>query len=196
MSPAAVQAELTSSIVPSGSISTVGDGSASITPVTRSAWARPAPSERTSGGSCGSVVARVIPCLPVRRVRRPRLAVTFGVRRHRCPLSGRSRPERVTAGSGLDPLLWCERVITPGRAACMSDSTTIQLGGEEYLVQREGDTLRLGRQVGGDTTWLDEIDVAQLPGPAREALERGEHSDQTPQTALLGVVRAEVDRGA
>jgi len=78
----------------------------------------------------------------------------------------------------------------------MSDTTTIQLGGEEYLVQREGEVLRLGRQVGGDTTWLDEVEVSRLPGPAREALDRGEHDDQTLQTALLGVVRAEVDRGA
>jgi hypothetical protein len=78
----------------------------------------------------------------------------------------------------------------------MSDSTTIELGGEEYLVQREGEALRLGRQVGDETIWLDDIDVSQLPGPAREALDRGEHTDQTLQTALLGVVRAEVDRGA
>jgi hypothetical protein len=78
----------------------------------------------------------------------------------------------------------------------MSDSTTIQLGGETYQVQREGGKLRLGRQVGGDTIWLQDIDVSRLPGPAREALDRGEHSDQTLQTALLGVVRAEVDRGA
>jgi hypothetical protein len=77
----------------------------------------------------------------------------------------------------------------------MSDSTTIELGGEEYLVQREGDLLRLGRQVGDDTTWLDDVEVSQLPAPAREALDRGEHSDQTLQTALLGVVRAEVNRG-
>jgi hypothetical protein len=78
----------------------------------------------------------------------------------------------------------------------MSDSTAIELGGEKYLVQREGAALRLGRQVGGETIWLDDIDVDQLPGPAREALDRGEHTDQTLQTALLGVVRAEVDRGA
>jgi hypothetical protein len=77
----------------------------------------------------------------------------------------------------------------------MSVSTTIELGGEEYLVQRDGDVLRLGRQVGGDTTWLDDLDVQQLPEPARAALDRGEHSDQTLQTALLGVVRAEVNRG-
>jgi hypothetical protein len=77
----------------------------------------------------------------------------------------------------------------------MSDSTTIELGGEEYLVQRDGDSLRLGRQVGGDTTWLDEVDVSQLPAPAREALDRGDHADQTLQTALLGVVQAEVNRG-
>ena len=78
----------------------------------------------------------------------------------------------------------------------MSDSTTIELGGEQYQVQREGESLRLGRQVGDDTVWLDDIDVSRLPGPAREALERGEHTDQTLQTSLLGVVRAEVDRGA
>jgi len=78
----------------------------------------------------------------------------------------------------------------------MSESTTIQLGGEQYLVQREGEVVRLGREVGGETTWLDDIDLSALPGPAREALERGEHTDQTLQTALLGVVRAEVDRGA
>ena len=35
-------------------------------------------------------------------------------------------------------------------------------------MQREGDALRLGRQVGGDTVWLDDIEVGQLPGPARE----------------------------
>ena len=77
----------------------------------------------------------------------------------------------------------------------MSESTTIELGGEQYLVQREGGTLRLGRQVGGETIWLDDIEVSQLPGPAQEALERGEHSDATLQTALLGVVNAEVNRG-
>ena len=78
----------------------------------------------------------------------------------------------------------------------MSEPTTIELGGERYLVQREGDSLKLGREVGGDTTWLDEIPVSALPEQAQRALERGEHSDPTLQTALLGVVRAEVDRGA
>jgi hypothetical protein len=78
----------------------------------------------------------------------------------------------------------------------MSESTTIELGGEQYQVQREGGALKLGRQVGDDTVWLDDIEVSQLPGPAQEALERGEHTDVTLQTALLGVVRAEVDRGA
>jgi len=77
----------------------------------------------------------------------------------------------------------------------MSDPTTIELGGEEYQVQWAGDALRLGRQVGGGTTWLDDIDVTQLPGPAQEALARGEHTDPTLQTALLGVVGAEVNRG-
>ncbi|WP_222195986.1 hypothetical protein [Modestobacter italicus] len=77
----------------------------------------------------------------------------------------------------------------------MSESTTIELGGEQYQVQREGDALKLGRQVGGDTVWLDDIEVGQLPGPAQDALARGDHTDQTLQTALLGVVQAEVNRG-
>lgn len=62
-------------------------------------------------------------------------------------------------------------------------------------MRREGDALTLGRQVGGETTWLDDLDVRQLPGPAQEALDRGDHDDQTLQTALLGVVQAEVNRG-
>ncbi|WP_369136931.1 hypothetical protein [Modestobacter versicolor] len=78
----------------------------------------------------------------------------------------------------------------------MDGSTTIELGGEQYLVQRDGGALRLGRQVGGETVWLDDIAVSDLPGPAQEALESGEHADTTLQTALLGVVRAQVDRGA
>ncbi|WP_299954186.1 hypothetical protein [uncultured Modestobacter sp.] len=77
----------------------------------------------------------------------------------------------------------------------MSESTTIELGGEEYQVQREGDALKLGRQVGGDTVWLDDVQVGSLPGPAQEALARGDHADQTLRTALLGVVQAEVNRG-
>ncbi len=62
-------------------------------------------------------------------------------------------------------------------------------------MRREGDALTLGRQVGGETTWLDDLDVRHLPGPAQEALDRGDHDDQTLQTALLGVVQAEVNRG-
>ncbi|MGY1855413.1 hypothetical protein [Modestobacter sp. SYSU DS0290] len=77
----------------------------------------------------------------------------------------------------------------------MSGSTTIELGGEEYQVHRDGDVLRLGRAVGGDTVWLDDVAVGLLPGPAQEALDRGEHTDPALRTALLGVVRAEVDRG-
>lgn len=77
----------------------------------------------------------------------------------------------------------------------MSESTTIELGGEQYQVRREGDALKLGRQVGGDTVWLDDVEVSRLPGPAQEALARGDHADQTLQKALLGVVQAEVNRG-
>lgn len=77
----------------------------------------------------------------------------------------------------------------------MSDSTTVRLGGEEYVVQRGDGVLRVGRQTGDDVTWLDDVDLGLLPGPAREAVERGDLTDGSLETALLGVVRAEVDRG-
>jgi hypothetical protein len=75
------------------------------------------------------------------------------------------------------------------------DGTTIELGGEKYEVRREGDVLRLGRRVGGGTVWLDDVPLELLPAPAREALARGDHSDPAVQTALLGIVDAQVQRG-
>jgi hypothetical protein len=78
----------------------------------------------------------------------------------------------------------------------MSDSTTIELGGEKYLVRPEGGVLRIGRPAGEEVTWLDDLDLGLLPEPARAAVERGDLTDADLQQALLGVVRAEVDRGA
>lgn len=75
------------------------------------------------------------------------------------------------------------------------DGSTIELGGEEYQVRREGDVLRLGRRLGGETVWLDDVPVELLPAPAREALEHGDRSDPALQTALLGIVNAQVQRG-
>ena len=77
----------------------------------------------------------------------------------------------------------------------MSDSTTIQLGGEEYVVQPGDGVLKVGRSTGDGVTWLDDVDLGLLPEPAREAVERGNLADSALETALLGVVRAEVNRG-
>ncbi len=77
----------------------------------------------------------------------------------------------------------------------MSDEMTITVDGEEYLVRPEGDTLKVGRRVGGETTWLEDVDLATLPEGARSALERGDSSDQALVLALRGVVAAEVQRG-
>jgi hypothetical protein len=77
----------------------------------------------------------------------------------------------------------------------MTDDMTIQLDSEEYVVRREDDGLRLGRRVGGDVTWLETVDLGLLPGPAREALDRGDASDETLLTALRGITQAEVERG-
>jgi hypothetical protein len=77
----------------------------------------------------------------------------------------------------------------------MSDDMTIQLDSEQYVVRPEGDGLRVGRSVGGDVQWLDTVEISLLPQPAREALERGDTSDETLRGALRGVVQAEVERG-
>ena len=77
----------------------------------------------------------------------------------------------------------------------MTDDMTIQIDGDEYVVRREGDGLRLGRRVGGEATWLETVDLDLLPGPAREALDRGDTSDEALLTALRGVAQAEVERG-
>jgi hypothetical protein len=77
----------------------------------------------------------------------------------------------------------------------MTDDMTIQLDTDEYVVRREGDGLRLGRRVGGEVTWLETVDLDLLPEPAREALDRGDTSDEALLTALRGVAQAEVERG-
>lgn len=77
----------------------------------------------------------------------------------------------------------------------MTDDMTIDLDGDEYVVRREGDGLRLGRRVGGNLTWLETVALELLPEPARKALDRGDTSDEALLTALRGVAQAEVERG-
>ena len=77
----------------------------------------------------------------------------------------------------------------------MSDSTTIRLGGEDYVVQPGEGVLKVGRPSGDDVTWLDDVDLGLLPEPAREAVERGDLSAGALETALRGIVGAQVNRG-
>lgn len=77
----------------------------------------------------------------------------------------------------------------------MTDDMTFQLDGEEYVLRRDADGLQVGRQAGAEVTWLDTVDTGLLSAPARDALERGDTSDQALQTALRGIVQAEVERG-
>ena len=77
----------------------------------------------------------------------------------------------------------------------MTEDMTIRLDSEEYVLRAEGDGLRVGRRVGGDVTWLETVDGSLLTGGAREALDRGDTSDEALLTALRGVLQAEVERG-
>ncbi len=77
----------------------------------------------------------------------------------------------------------------------MTDDMTIQLDNDEYVVRREDAGLRLGRRVGEELAWLETVELDLLPEPAREALDRGDASDEALLTALRGVAQAEVERG-
>ena len=77
----------------------------------------------------------------------------------------------------------------------MTDETTIRVDSEQYVIRPEGDGLQVGRRVGDDVQWLDTVPRDLLPDQAREALERGDTSDESLVTALRGVVQAEVERG-
>lgn len=77
----------------------------------------------------------------------------------------------------------------------MTDDMTIQVDSDEYVVRREGDGLKVGRRMSGEVTWLETVDYDLLPADARDALERGDSSNEALLIALRGVVQAEVERG-
>jgi hypothetical protein len=78
----------------------------------------------------------------------------------------------------------------------MSDDMTIQIDSEQYVIRQDGEGLQVGRRNGDDVAWLETVDLGLLPPPAREALERGDTSDEALLTALRGVTQAEIERGA
>jgi hypothetical protein len=76
----------------------------------------------------------------------------------------------------------------------MSDMT-ITVDSDEYVLRPDGDGLQVGRRVGDDVAWLDTVDLSLLPASAREALERGDTSEEALQTAVRGITQAEEERG-
>jgi hypothetical protein len=77
----------------------------------------------------------------------------------------------------------------------MTDDMTIQLNSETYVLRPDGEGVLVGRRVDGDVVWLDTVDASLFSGAAREALDRGDTSDEALLTALRGVTSAEVERG-
>jgi len=77
----------------------------------------------------------------------------------------------------------------------MTEDMTIRVDDVEYVLRADGDGLQVGRRVGGDVAWLDTVEPGLLPAPAREALERGDPSDEALLTAVRGIAQAEDERG-
>jgi hypothetical protein len=77
----------------------------------------------------------------------------------------------------------------------MTDDITIRVDTDEYVLRRDDDGLQVGRRVAGDVAWLDTVDLGLLPGAAREALDRGDTTDETLLTAVRGIAQAEEERG-
>jgi hypothetical protein len=77
----------------------------------------------------------------------------------------------------------------------MSDDLTVTVDGEQYVLRRDGDDVTVGRRNGADVAWLDDVDGSLFSGAAREALERGDTSDEALMTAVRGITQAEVERG-
>ena len=77
----------------------------------------------------------------------------------------------------------------------MSDFVNIRVDGEEYVLRPEDGGLQVGRRVGGDVTWLDDVDTGLVPAEAQQAIERGDAENPSLLTALRGVIQAEVERG-
>jgi hypothetical protein len=77
----------------------------------------------------------------------------------------------------------------------MSDDLTVTVDGEQYVLRRDGDDVTVGRRNGADVAWLDDVDGSLFSGAAREALDRGDASDEALLTAVRGITQAEVERG-
>ena len=77
----------------------------------------------------------------------------------------------------------------------MTDDITIRVDSTEYVLRTDGDGMQVGRRVAGEVAWLDTVELALLPNTAREALERGDASDEALLTAVRGIAQAEDERG-
>jgi hypothetical protein len=77
----------------------------------------------------------------------------------------------------------------------MTDDITIRIDSDEFVLRRDDDGLQVGRRIAGDVAWLDTVDLGLLPRAAREALDRGDHTDEALLIAVRGIAQAEEERG-
>jgi hypothetical protein len=109
--------------------------------------------------------------------------------------------DRTGAGVGRDEF---EQENLPTREATMTSESAstgqteipVVTSGQPYLVQKDGSELKIGRKAGETVLWQDEtVPVADLPDPAREALEAGQTDSPDLARALEAIVQAFVERG-
>lgn len=73
---------------------------------------------------------------------------------------------------------------------------TVVASNQTYVVQRNGNDLRVGRQADGVLLWQDEtIPIDSLPADARTALDEGRSDEQALVIALESAVQAFIQRG-
>ena len=70
----------------------------------------------------------------------------------------------------------------------MSDEMTIRIDSDEYVARRDGDDLQVGRRVGGESPGSTRWSWSSCPQAAREAIDRGDTSDEALLNALRGIV--------
>jgi hypothetical protein len=83
-----------------------------------------------------------------------------------------------------------------GGASAGAQDLRVEHDGESYVLRRDGDALRVGRDTGDGVLWQDEtVPIADLPDAARDALGAGDAGHEALRIAVAGIVSGAAHRG-